>query len=299
VGNLKAKDFLERFEDYLRVELRLSTNTIQTYMICCKTFADFLDKESIGLEEVTTEVIVNYFVEKQVEGISQRTIAKCISALRSFFKFMVVEGLLEKNPMEWIESPRLERKIPDVFSVEEIEHFFSVIELEIGSPLSLRDRAMFELVYSCGLRVSEVAELTVERLYLKEGIVRILGKGKRERLVPMGEIATFWMKKYLAEARPLLLGRKRSSYVFLNHLGNKLTRKGIWLRFKETAERAGLNGKVHTLRHSFATHLLQGGANLRSVQELLGHSDISTTQIYTHVGSDELKKLHGMYHPKG
>ncbi len=296
---MKAKKYLDRFEDYLRVELRLSNNTVQTYMTCCKTFADFLEGENLDLENVTSEVIINYFVEKQVNGMSQRTIAKCISGLRSFFKFMIVEGMLDKNPMEWIESPRVERKIPEVFSITEIEHFFDVIELDINSPLSLRDRAMFELIYSCGLRVSEVADLTVERLYLGEGIVRILGKGKRERLVPMGEVAAFWMKKYLLEARPLLLGNKRSSYVFLNHLGNKLTRKGIWLRFKETAERAGLKGKVHTLRHSFATHLLQGGANLRSVQELLGHSDISTTQIYTHVGSDELKRLHRMYHPKG
>ncbi len=296
---MKAKDYLSRFEDYLRVELRLSDNTIETYMICCKTFADFLEREDKVLEEVNPSVIINYFVGRQVSGTSQRTIAKCISGLRSFFKFLVVEGLLAKNPMEWVESPKVERKIPDVFSIEEIEHFFGVIEAQIDSPLSLRDRAMFELVYSCGLRVSEVADLTVERLYLKEGVVRILGKGKRERLVPMGEVATFWMKKYLSEVRPLLLGQKRSSYVFLNHLGNKLTRKGIWLRFKETAERAGLKGKVHTLRHSFATHLLQGGANLRSVQELLGHSDISTTQIYTHVGSDELKRLHELYHPKG
>ncbi len=294
---MELKDFLNRFEDYLRVELRLSDSTVETYMACGKSFSDFIDGEKLRLEDINSSVIVNYFVSKQLDGIAQRTVAKCISGLRSFFKFLIIEGLMDENPMEWIETPRIGRSIPDVFSIEEIERFFSAINMD--SPLSLRDRAMFELIYSCGLRVSEVAELTIDRLYLKEGIVRILGKGKRERLVPMGEVATYWLKKYLDEARPLLLGKKRSFFVFLNHLGNKLTRKGIWLRFKETAERAGLKGKVHTLRHSFATHLLQGGANLRSVQELLGHSDISTTQIYTHVGSDELKKFHSVYHPKG
>ncbi len=293
----RDRDYVELFEGYLRMELRLSENTIQTYLVVCNSLLCFLEERDIRLADIRFNEILEYFVSRQLAGMSQRTIAKSVSGLRAFFRFMILEGYIDANPMELVETPKVGRNIPRVFSVEEIEHFFEAIDRE--TPNGMRDRAMFELIYSCGLRVSEVADLTTDRIYLKEGIVRILGKGKRERLVPMGEVAGYWLNRYLTEARPLLLKKKKTPYVFLNHLGNRLTRKGIWLRFKEIAARAGLRGKVHTLRHSFATHLLEGGANLRSVQALLGHSDISTTQIYTHVESESLKRYHSAYHPRG
>jgi len=288
---------IELFEGYLRTELRLSENTIQTYLTVCRSLVLFLKDKNIELEDVTFNEILEYFITRQLSGMSQRTVAKSVSGLRAFFRFLILENYLTINPMEWIETPKVGRNIPRVFSVEEIELFFAAIDKD--TPHGLRDRALFELIYSCGLRVSEVADLTIDRIYLEEGIVRILGKGKRERLVPMGEVARYWLKRYLSNARPVLLKNKKTNSVFLNHLGNRLTRKGIWLRFKEIAAKVGLNGKVHTLRHSFATHLLQGGANLRSVQALLGHSDISTTQIYTHVENEKLKEYHSIYHPRG
>ena len=296
-SSCQNKECLTRFEDYLRVEVRLSFNSVETYLSECRTFAEYVDSGKMSILEVNSQDIIEYFVHRQLRGASQRTIAKAISSLRSFFRFLIVEKYREDNPMEWIETPRVGRTIPRVFSLEEIDSLLGKINTE--KPLGIRDRAMFELIYSCGLRVSEVVELTLSRVYLGESLVRIIGKGNRERLVPMGEEVKYWIKKYLAESRPRLLKKRKVQALFLNHLGNKLTRKGIWLRFKETARQAGIEGKVHTLRHSFATHLLQGGANLRSVQELLGHSDISTTQIYTHIGKKDLHGYHKEYHPRG
>lgn len=291
------KNYLSLFEEYLRVEIRLSANSVETYLSECRLFADYLELLGHSFLTVDSRDVIEYFVHRQLTGASQRTIAKSISSLRSLFKFLIVEKHRNDNPMEWIESPRVGRSIPRVFSLEEIDLFLNTIDTE--SSLGVRDRAMFELIYSCGLRVSEVVELTLDRVYLNESLVRIVGKGNRERLVPMGEEVKYWLKLYLKEARLKLLKHKKLQSLFLNHLGNKLTRKGIWLRFKETARTAGIDGKVHTLRHSFATHLLQGGANLRSVQELLGHSNISTTQIYTHIGKKELQRYHETYHPRG
>ncbi len=291
------KNYLSLFEEYLRAEIRLSANSVETYLSECRLFTDYLELLGHSFLTVDSRDVIEYFVHRQLTGASQRTIAKSISSLRSLFKFLIVEKHRNDNPMEWIESPRVGRSIPRVFSLEEIDLFLNTIDTE--SSLGVRDRAMFELIYSCGLRVSEVVELTLDRVYLNESLVRIVGKGNRERLVPMGEEVKYWLKLYLKEARLKLLKHKKLQSLFLNHLGNKLTRKGIWLRFKETSKAAGINGKVHTLRHSFATHLLQGGANLRSVQELLGHSNISTTQIYTHIGKKELQRYHETYHPRG
>jgi integrase/recombinase XerD len=194
--------------------------------------------------------------------------------------------------------PKAESAIPSVFSLDEVELFLSSID--IGDPLGLRDRALFELIYSCGLRVSEAIALDLGSVYSKESLVRVTGKGNKERLVPIGETAIFWLKKYLSDSRPSLVADiKKGMWVFLSRRGKCLGRKGVWKRFKEICMKAGIEGKVHTLRHSFATHLLSGGADLRSVQELLGHADISTTQVYTHVDEPVLHKAHKKYHPRG
>ncbi len=212
-------------------------------------------------------------------------------------------GLSLGNPAAALERPRATRRIPRVFSVEEVERFLAAIDVD--TPPGVRDRALFELIYACGLRVSEAVALDIGSVRLDDGSVRVLGKGARERIVPLGDVAAAWLARYLHGARGKLRRTRTSAGVgaenalFLNQRGGRLSRKGIWKRFNELMTRAGLTGKVHTLRHSFATHLLGGGADLRSVQELLGHADITTTQIYTHVDRDDLKQQHRRYHPHG
>jgi integrase/recombinase XerD len=218
--------------------------------------------------------------------------------LRSLFTFLVREGRIAANPARRVETPRVAARLPVVWSEEEVDRLLEAIDL--GRVGGLRDRALFELVYSAGLRVSEVVCLRLEHLYLKEGHLRVRGKGDRERLVPLGEQARSWLERYLEEERNVLAREgNASAEVFLSVRGACLSRKTVWKRFKEHAALAGLGGKVHTLRHSFATHLLRGGADLRSVQELLGHRDIRTTQVYTHVGQAELQTAHARYHPRG
>jgi len=241
--------------------------------------------------------LIDYLLERKLDGLDERTIAKSLSAIRSFCRFLVSRGEAESNPADLIETPHVARRIPRVFSLEEVERLLACIDLRTAA--GIRDRALFELIYSCGLRVSEAADLTLERLNFREAAVRVVGKGSRERWVPLGEVASSWLRRYLEESRPSLASRRSVAWVFLNHRGERLSRKGMWKRFKEIAARAGVDGKIHTLRHSYATHLLQGGADLRSVQELLGHADIMTTQIYTHVGREELRDYHRRYHPRG
>ena len=292
------KDLLARYEDYLRAELRLSPHSIGTYGTECRIFMEWLGGEGINVLGVTSPNVVDYLVARQVDGIDQCTVSKILSSLRSFYRYCVLEGLTAANPAETVEMPRVKRKIPKVFTAEEIDTLLASCEADTSS--GLRDRALFELMYSCGLRVSEAADMTLDQLYLKEGFLKIIGKGEKERVVPIGEHAVHWIRRYLDEGRPQLMkGKRKNSFVFLNRFGGRLSRKGMWKRFKELAGLAGVEGKVHTLRHSFATHLLKGGADLRAVQELLGHSDIGTTQIYTHLGKDDLKEYHHKYHPRG
>ena len=182
-----------------------------------------------------------------------------------------------------------------MFSSEEVDTLLDAIDM--STPLGIRDRALFELIYSCGLRVSEAVNMTLDQMFIKQGLIKIKGKGSKERIVPIGDQAIYWLNQYTNNARPALL-KKRVSFVFLNRWGKRLSRKGMWKRFKAIVEQAGLKGKIHTLRHSFATHLLKGGADLRAVQELLGHADIGTTQVYTHLDKEDLKKYHEMYHPR-
>lgn len=290
------------FETHLRLELGHAQQTVDTYLLECRTFFEWLEGRPDGRGRrtpagVSAGDLVDYLLARKLEGLDERTIAKSLSAIRSFYRFLVSRGEAESNPAELIEAPRVARRVPKVFSLEEVERLLACID--DSTPAGIRDRALFELIYSCGLRVSEAADLTLERLNFREAAVRVVGKGSRERWVPLGEVASSWMRRYLEEARPRMASRVSVPWVFLNHRGERLSRKGMWKRFKEIAARAGLQGKIHTLRHSYATHLLQGGADLRSVQELLGHADIMTTQIYTHVGRDELHDYHHRYHPRG
>jgi len=288
---------LAEFEDYLSAGLRLSRQTVDTYVRDCRLFAAWTARHDLNPLTVGTGDVIDFLIARQTEeGIDQRTIAKIVSALRSFFQYLCLESLRLENPAMLVELPRSSHRIPGVLKVTEVEKILAAIDT--GGPLGLRDRALFELIYSCGLRISEAVELTLDRVFLKERLIRVQGKGDKERLVPMGEHARNWLRRYLDEARPQLARRPVASF-FLNRRGDGLSRKGMWKRFREIAAAAGVDAKVHTLRHSFATHLLEGGADLRAVQELLGHADISTTQIYTHVDSEELKTYHADYHPRG
>jgi len=234
--------------------------------------------------------------ERDAHRLSHKTMARVISSVHSFFKFLRLEGIREDDPSELIETPKQERKLPDVLAPEEVDHFLASIDE--STPNGLRDRALFELIYSCGLRVSEAATLTFDGLFLEEKVVRVLGKRRKERIIPFGDDAAAALARYLSEARPLLAKGSRSDRVFLNRAGKGISRKGIWKRFDLIRQSAGVEAKVHTFRHSFATHLLAGGADLRTVQELLGHTDISTTQIYTHVEPRTLGEFHGDYFPR-
>ncbi len=287
-----------RFADYLISELALSRNTIAAYAAEARAFNAFLDDEGKSAETATAGDVIGYIAKRQLDGADSRTVAKALSAVRAYFRFLVLEGAIAANPARQVQTPRIPRRIPRVLSREEVDRLLAVRDPR--DPLCLRDGAVFELIYSCGLRASEAVDLTLERISLSEGLVRVMGKGSRERIVPLGAPARKKLAEYLAEARPRLMrGRKPVDYVFLGRGGKRLSRKGLWKNFKKLALSAGLQGKVHTLRHSFATHMLEGGADLRSVQELLGHADISTTQIYTHVSQETLKRLHEEMHPRG
>ena len=287
---------LASYETYLRYQRGLSPRTVEEYV----REASFLDalrqKKGWSWETIGQAEVIEYLQVRRGGGAGPRTAARILSVLRNCFEFLVFRQVRLDNPMDRVESPKLAPKTPEVFSLNEVEALLSAIPLD--KPEGLRDRTLFELIYSAGLRISEAASLAVDRLFLEEGLVCVVGKGDKERFIPLGSQAIGWLRRYLEEARPRLVKDRRNTAVFLNFRGGELSRKGIWKNFKQYAVLAGLEGKVHTLRHSFATHLLAGGADLRSVQELLGHVSINTTQIYTHVDQGELERQHAFYHPR-
>lgn len=291
---------IQAFLDYLRVEKNLSPATVDTYKRELENFYQFLSEKGVTVEAVDPPLISQYLVKRKEDArITERTTCRILSTLRGLFRFLVREGSIVRNPLNTLKTPKVPQRIPEVFSLPQVDRILQCIDPK--TPEGIRDRSLFEVIYSCGLRVSEASNLTLESLYLREGVVKVTGKGGKDRIVPVGGEAEYWLKEYLSQGRPVLLSRKggkSTSHVFLNRFGRPLGRKGIWKRFKYYVRQAGLEGKVHELRHSFATHLLQGGANLRAVQELLGHADISTTQIYTHVEQDLLEKAHATYHPR-
>jgi integrase/recombinase XerD len=291
------EELLAGYADHLTAELRLARATVAAYVAEARILLAYCAENALPVQRITTGALIEYLIHRQLGGSSPRTTAKALSALRSFFSFVRQLGLLERDPGEDIETPRLPRVIPGVFSRDEVEAFLGAID--VGSPGGIRDRFLFELIYSCGLRISEAAGLDLDSIYAQERCLRVLGKGGKERMLPVGEVALHWWRLYLEQGRPRLLKGGRERALFINHGGRRLSRKGMWKRFREIAARAGVSGKVHTLRHSFATHLLQGGADLRAVQMLLGHADIGTTQIYTHVEEAALREYHREFHPRG
>jgi len=286
-----------QFAEYLAAERGLSPLTVSTYAAEIRQFLEFLEANGRDAAEATLSDVTDYITRRQVDGVDPRTIAKGSSAIRSFFRFLVLEGKSTGNPARLLDGTRVTVRIPRFLQPEEVERLLEACSA--GTPLGRRDKALFELIYSCGLRVSEAIELTLDRVSLAEKVIRVMGKGSRERLVPLGERAKQELAAYLSSIRPRLL-RKGSvvDFLFLGRGGRKLSRKTVWKTFTRTAARAGITtSKVHALRHSFATHLLQGGADLRSVQELLGHASLSTTQVYTHVSLEKLKRVYRRTHP--
>lgn len=283
----------------MKVERGLSENTINSYGIDLKLFLEYLRENEIpSFNQVNKEVIVNYMQSEKNNNKANSSILRSVSSLRKFFQYLAQEKIIEKDPMLLIDTPKKKQHLPQVLTKEEVEKLLR--SPNTGQVLGLRDRAMLELMYATGLRISEIINLKLEDLHLTMGILQTLGKGHKERIVPVGDEAIKWVNRYLEEARPKLLKQKRSNYLFLNFHGNNLTRQGVWKNLKAEVRKAGIQKNItpHTLRHSFATHILENGADLRIVQELLGHADISTTQIYTHLSNKQLADIYNRAHPR-
>ncbi len=289
--------WVDRFLSQLRIERGLADNTISAYGRDLSSFLDFLGARSLSLEAVEPEHIEAY-LRKLGKNLSPGSTGRALSSIRMFFRFLSAEGLREVNPARLIDSPRVDRRLPGVLSAAEVERLLSSPAGE--RPSDLRDRAMLELLYATGLRVSELVGLRIRNINLEAGFVRTMGKGSKERAVPIGRRSIESLKDYLETGRQALVKPGTGSDLFLNARGKAMTRQGFWKILKNYALTAGITKPIspHSIRHSFASHLLEGGADLRSVQFMLGHADISTTQVYTHVARERLKSLHSAHHPR-
>ncbi|WP_281214338.1 site-specific tyrosine recombinase XerD [Shewanella insulae] len=290
---------IEPFLDDLWAAKGLSDHTLQAYRSDLSHFDRYLKKKGSSLLAASQEEVRDYLALRVEQGFAKTSSARLLSSLRRFYKYLLAKKLIEVDPMAMIKPPKLARKLPDALSEADVDRLLNEPNRE--DPVEARDRAMLELLYASGLRVSELVGLTLDQMSLRQGVVRIVGKGSKERLVPFGEQAGAEIEDYLKAARFELLKGKVSDVVFPSKRGNMMTRQTFWHRIKLYAQRAGIvvHLSPHTLRHAFATHLLNHGADLRVVQLLLGHSDLSTTQIYTHVAKARLAQLHQAHHPRG
>jgi integrase/recombinase XerD len=292
-------EILDPFLYYVAVEKGLARNTLEAYSRDLNTYLDFLAGEGITSLAETSKVTVMTFIQRlQKRGLSQRSINRALVALRGLYRYLSQEGHLEVNPLEDMELPRLIRTLPHVLTVQDVERLLAQPDAE--TPRGIRDGAMLELLYATGMRVSELVDLPTSELNLEVGFVTVRGKGGKVRIVPIGEVAMERVRAYLERARPAILKGRESPYLFVNNRGGRLSRQGFWKILKNYALQSGITKRItpHTLRHSFATHLLERGADLRFIQAMLGHVDISTTQVYTHVNQEYLRQLHRQYHPR-
>lgn len=290
----------DRFIDYLAVEKGLAANTIAAYAADLTLYLDFLRTEGLhDMAHSDTAVIFKHLIALRDAGLAARSRARHLVTLRGFYRFLVQERILETNPAKLVDLPKTTRSLPGVLGIREVLRLLDTPDST--RPEGLRNGAMLELLYAAGLRVSELVNLDINDVNLEACFVRVLGKGSKERVIPIGQTARQRLETYLSSARPLLLKARQSHSLFVTRLGKPMTRQGFWKILKQLALKAGLESQItpHTLRHSFATHLLERGADLRSVQVMLGHADISTTQIYTHVAPEQLKAVHTRYHPRG
>ncbi len=300
LADATAREFLlEPFQDFLAVEQGLSPRTREAYALDLARFATYAKaKRSAGPNHVAPRLLREYMYHLKDIGLSPASIRRNVSALRTYFKFLVGEGHVQRDPSDRLETPKRWRTLPEVLTVADVDSILGAPSLD--EPLAFRDRAMLELAYSAGLRVSEWISIGVKDVLFEDGLVRVFGKGSKERLVPIGRKAIGALAIYMRELRPKLERGEGKGALFLNSRGKPLSRMGAWKILRKYVDQAGIKKRVtpHTLRHSFATHLLEGGADLRAVQEMLGHVDIATTQIYTHVDREYLRTVHREFHPR-
>lgn len=290
------------FRAYMLLERSLSQHTIEAYLGDVGKLVQFLalSEHDIGPEQVQTDTLSAFLMRLNELGLGARSQARLLSALKTFYKYLLTENIVQTDPTELLEGPRLPRHIPEVLSFEEIQRMLELIDL--STPHGVRNRAMLETLYACGLRVSELVDLRMSNLYLDIGFVKVTGKGDKERIVPIGEDAVKHIRLYVEGVRQAMMNihKDHANYLFLNRRGKKLTRVMVFLVIKEIAAMAGIEKNVspHTFRHSFATHLIEGGADLKAVQDMLGHESILTTEIYTHLDTEYLRETVLQYHPR-
>jgi integrase/recombinase XerD len=293
-------EVLTEFEHYLRFEKGTADHTVAAYCHDVCQYLEYLRSNCIAnFDAITEQHIVVFLRTLASMGLSQRSVARYLSAIRQFHSFALAYERSSSNPTELLKTPSFERRLPMVLTVEEVSQLLEAVET--STPQGIRNRAVLEVLYGCGLRVSELCGLRLSDISFEDAIVRVHGKGSKVRLVPIGEIARSWTVRYLEEARPLLRSsRSMPTTLFLSNRGRQLNRMAVWLIVKEAARAAGIDAHIspHTLRHCFATHLVEAGADLRAVQEMLGHADISTTQIYTHLDRLYLREVHQRFHPR-
>ncbi len=291
--------YLDTYMAYLQLEKTLSGNTAVSYSFDLRRLAGYLAQhDAIDLQKVTPQLLSAYVRLLYDLGFAATSIQRTVSSMRSFFAFVAVEGYIASDPTELLESPKRTRALPSVLSVEEVEAVINAVDLEGKS--GLRDRAIIETLYATGMRVSELCAFTMEQLLEREQLVRVVGKGSKERIVPIGDSALYWIGRYVDNERGFLVRSHSGSTLFLNFRGRGFSRMGIWKMVQRYAEAGGVKKEIspHTFRHTFATHLLEGGADIRTVQEMLGHSNIVTTEIYTHVDREYLLEVHRSFHPR-
>jgi integrase/recombinase XerD len=296
---IKKETLIDSFLSYLQLEKGLSENTIKSYRVDLDRYLSYIIEQKKDFDSINESFLNKYISTLIKAGLVASSINRNFSAIKGFHKYLQEEDISEVNPTENIDRPKLSKRLPEVLSIEEIDNIFE--QPDMSTTTGYRDRAIMETMYATGLRVSELVGLKFVNLLFEMDIIRVVGKGSKERIVPIGKSAVYYVESYIKNIRPLLLNKTNSDVIFLNRRGKKLTRAFIWDMLKKYTAMAQIEKNVHphTLRHSFATHLLEGGADLRAVQEMLGHSDISTTQIYTHIDREYLKEVHKSFHPRG
>lgn len=299
LSSLVVAEEIQNFLNHLSVEAGLSSNTIAAYRRDLLAFSRFLEKEKKGVSRVRVEDLVRYLGQRRTQKAASATVARNLVAIRMFLRFLQSEGKIEENPASDLDSPKLWRRLPEQLNAVDVKKLLQAPDPK--TPQGIRDRALLETLYATGARISELLGLRLEAMNLELGFLRLRGKGDKERLVPLGKKAQEAMRHYLETVRPELSAKRQSDLVFLSKNGRALDRINAFLHIQKYARLAGIRRRVspHSLRHSFATHLLEGGADLRAVQELLGHASISSTQIYTHVDQSKVKELHKKFHPRG
>jgi integrase/recombinase XerD len=293
--------FLKEYLSVLKLERNLSGNTLTSYKNDITSLLNFLTGINVtDLSEVTFIQLTEFFKQLDKIGLTSTTAARYFSSVKNFFTYLYQKNYIKSNPVERLSSPKLSKKLPGILTIEEMNKILN--SQDVSQKLGLRDKALLELLYACGIRASEIINLKISNLFFKEEVVRVFGKGSKERVVPVGRSAIKWVEEYLLKSRPLLEKKMKSENIlFLNNRGTQLSRMGLWKIIDKYVKISNIDKEVHphTFRHSFATHLLEGGADLRAVQEMLGHSDISTTQIYTHIDREYIIQVHKDFHPRG